>query len=295
MQKIIPHLWFDREAVEAAEFYVSTFGKDSKIQGVSRLDNTPSGSTDIVAFSLLGREFQAISAGPLFKFNPSVSFHVLCKTREEVDSIWEKLSEGGFVLMELAAYPFSERYGWVQDRYGLSWQIFYSNAPDAQPKITPVLTFVGGVCGQAEDAVKFWVSVFPESKIYSALHYGKDEEPDTEGSLKYAAFALCSQEFGAMDSAYDHPFGFNEAISFMVRCETQEEIDYYWKQLSAVPEAEQCGWLKDKYGVSWQVVPANMEKFLFTDNREQIDRVTQSFLAMKKIDLSALQKAYEGK
>jgi predicted 3-demethylubiquinone-9 3-methyltransferase (glyoxalase superfamily) len=294
MQKITSHLWFDKEASEAADFYVSTFPK-SKIKNTTVLHNTPSGSVDIVTFELLGLEFQALSAGPLFKFNPSVSFHVTCKTLDEVDEIWNKLSQGGQVLMELGAYPFSERYGWLQDKYGLSWQIIYSSSAHVEQKITPVIMFVGSVCGKAEEAVNFWTSVFSESNVNAIQHHGKGEEPDKEGTLEYAAFSLFGQEFGAMDSAYEHQFAFNEAISFIVNCNTQEEIDYYWEKLSAVPEAEQCGWLKDKYGLSWQVVPSSMDEMLRSDNRESIDRVTQTFLEMKKLDIAKLQKAYEGK
>ena len=295
MQTITPHLWFDKEAVEAAELYVSTFGKGSKVKSVSKLDDTPSGSVDLVTFELLGLEFQAISAGPLFKFNPSVSFHVTCKTKEEVDALWKKLSHGGQVLMELGAYPFSERFGWVQDQYGLSWQLIYASGADVKQKITPAILFVGEVCGKAEEAIRFWASVFPESKVDTVLHYGKGEEPDKEGTLKYASFSLFNQEFGAMDSAYEHHFEFNEAISFIVNCESQAEIDSYWKKLSAVPEAEQCGWLKDKYGLSWQVVPVGMDEMLQGNDRERIDRVTQAFLVMKKIDMAKLLEAYEGK
>ncbi len=205
MQKITPHLWFDKEAIEAADFYVSTFPR-SKVKNTTTLHNTPSGSVDIVTFELLGLEFQAISAGPLFKFNPSISFHVPCKTKEEVAEIWEKLSQGGQVLMELGAYPFSERYGWLQDKYGLSWQIIYASGAYANQKITPAIMFVGSVCGKAEEAVNFWTSVFPESSIDAILHYGKDEEPDKEGTLKYAAFSLFGQEFRAMESAHEHLF-----------------------------------------------------------------------------------------
>ena len=97
-----------------------------------------------------------------------------------------------------------------------------------------------------------------------------------------------------MDSARDHGFSFNEAISFMVGCDNQEEIDYYWDRLSAVPEAEQCGWLKDKFGVSWQVVPSVLDQMLTKGTPEQIARVTQAFLPMKKFDLAELEKAYEG-
>ncbi len=294
MQKIIPHLWFDQEALEAVNLYVSTF-PNSKVNHTAVLKNTPSGTVDIVTFELSGLEFQAINAGPEFKFNPSVSFHVTCGTIEEVDKIWKKLSPGGQVLMELGAYPFSERYGWLQDKYGLSWQIIYAAGAQVKQMIKPVIMFVGMVCGKAEEAVKFWASVFPKSNVGHILYYGKGEEPDREGTLKYAAFSLLGQEFGAMDSAHPHQFAFNEAISFIVHCDTQEEIDDYWKKLSAVPEAEQCGWLKDKYGLSWQVVPAGMGEMLLGEDRERIDRVTQTFLVMKKLNIAKLQQAYDGK
>jgi predicted 3-demethylubiquinone-9 3-methyltransferase (glyoxalase superfamily) len=97
-----------------------------------------------------------------------------------------------------------------------------------------------------------------------------------------------------MDSAHTHNFKFNEAISLMVNCDTQEEIDYYWEKLSAVPEAEQCGWLKDKFGLSWQIVPTEMDEMMRDGTPEQIGRVTQAFLKMKKFDLAELRKAYAG-
>jgi len=294
MQKITPHLWFDKEAAEAAEFYVSAFGKGSKVKDISNLDNTPSGSVDIVSFELLGLEFQAISAGPLFKFNPSVSFHVVCPTKDEVDAIWEKLSPGGMVLMELGAYPFSERYGWLQDKYGLSWQIIYSDRADVKQRIVPMVMFVGEVCGKAEEAINSWVSLFPASKVETIQRYGKGELPDQEGTVRYAEFSLLGQQFRSMDSAYEHAFSFNEAISFIVHCDTQEEIDRYWEALSAVPEAEACGWLKDKYGLSWQIVPTSMDEMMSSGSKEQIARVTEAFLKMKKFDLEILWLAYEG-
>lgn len=313
MQKITPHLWFDKEAKEAAEFYTALFpdpavakamaGK-SKITNVTTLRDTPSGDTDIVSFVLSGQAFMAISAGPLFKFNPSVSFHVKCKTKEEVDVLWKKLSEGGTVLMELGKYPFSERYGWLQDKYGLSWQIIFAGKSEIKQKITPVLMFVGNVVGKAAEAVKFYTSVFrngpadakamADTKIEMAVHYGKNEEPDKEGTVKYAAFRLFDQEFGAMDSAHEHKFAFNEAISFIVNCKDQKEIDYYWEKLSAIPEAEQCGWLKDKYGLSWQIVPRVMDEMMSRGSKDQIARVTEAFLKMKKFDIAKLNKAFEG-
>jgi predicted 3-demethylubiquinone-9 3-methyltransferase (glyoxalase superfamily) len=293
VDKITPHLWFDWEAVEAAEFYSSTF-PDSRVTDVSTLRDTPSGDTDVVSFELFGQPFMAISAGPLFKFTPAVSFLVRCRSKEEVDQLWERLSDGGAALMPLDSYPFSERFGWTEDRYGLSWQVMHAGEEDIQQRITPTLMFVGEVCGKAEEAVNFYASVFPASKVGHVLRYAKGEEPDQEGTIKHARFTLVGQEFAAMDSAHEHSFGFNEAISFRVGCETQEEIDYYWDSLSAVPEAEQCGWLKDEFGLSWQIVPSLLGELLGGGTEEQTARVTQAFLQMKKLDFAELKRAYEG-
>jgi len=147
MKTITPHLWFAREAKEAAEFYVSSIA-DSKIKSVRTIHGTPSGDCDIVSFELAGQPFMTISAGPLFRFNPSVSFLVNCKTVAEVDALWQKLSAGGKVHLPLGAYPFSERYGWTEDRYGLSWQLMLTSGSDIKQKITPVLMFVNNVCGK---------------------------------------------------------------------------------------------------------------------------------------------------
>ncbi len=293
-QKITPHLWFDKEAKEAAELYTSIF-KNSKIKNITTIHNTPSGSVDAVSFEISGQSFMALSAGPLFKFNPSISFHVKCRTKEEVDALWGKLSEGGTILMELGKYPFSERYGWLQDKFGVSWQIIFAGKNEIQQKITPALMFVGDVCGKAEEAVKFYTSVFNNSKLGHTVRYGKNEEPDKEGTLKYASFILDGIEFGAMDSAHQHKFAFNEAISFIVNCDTQKEIDYYWEKLSAVPESEQCGWLKDKYGVSWQIVPTIMNDMMKDKDERKIAKVTEAFLKMKKFDIKSLEQAYKGK
>ena len=293
MQKITPHLWFDKEAKEAAEFYISLL-PDSKVTNINTLHNTPSGDCDVVSFVLANQPFMAISAGPLFKFNPSVSFHIKCKTTDEVDAIWQKLSPGGNVLMPLATYPFSERYGWLEDKYGLSWQVIYVGDNDMQQRITPALTFVGAVAGRTEEAINFYTSIFQNAKTIFFARYGEGEEPDKAGTIKYGTFMLQGMEFGAMDSARNHAFAFNEAISFVIPCETQAELDYYWEQLSADPQAEQCGWLKDKFGLSWQVWPTAIGEMMKNSTPEQMNRVTQAFLSMKKFDLATLQKAYEG-
>jgi predicted 3-demethylubiquinone-9 3-methyltransferase (glyoxalase superfamily) len=301
MQKITPHLWFDKEAKEAAEFYVSAFGGDSKVASVTTIKDTPSGDVEMVTFRLLGYEFMSISAGPLFLFNPSVSFFVNFDpsrepdAREKLDTLWEKLSESGTPLMPLDSYPFSEHYGWIQDKYGVSWQLILTN-PEGEPRpnIVPSFLFTGDVAGKAEEAMKFYVSVFPDSKKGIIARYGAGQEPDKEGTVMYEDFMLSGQWFAALDSAYAHNFTFNEAISLVVSCDTQEEIDYFWEKLSVVPEAEQCGWCKDKYGLSWQIVPSRLGEMM-SDTPEQRERVTQAFLKMKKFDLAELDRAYVGK
>jgi predicted 3-demethylubiquinone-9 3-methyltransferase (glyoxalase superfamily) len=291
MQTITTHLWFDKEAKEAAAFYTSVF-ENSKIKDTTTLHNTPSGSVDMLTIELYGQEFTLLAAGPFFKFNPSISFLVACQTKDEVEVLWEKLSAGGVALMELGAYPFSEKYGWTQDKYGLSWQVMFTGEYEVKQKITPTLMFVGEVCGKAEEAINFYASIFNESKVGAIHRYGRGEEPDKEGTVMHADFTLLGQEFAAMDSARSHNFNFNEAISFMVHCDTQEEIDYYWGKLSADPEAEQCGWLKDKYGLSWQIVPRVMDEMLKEKDDKKIARVTETFLKMKKFDIDALKRAY---
>jgi predicted 3-demethylubiquinone-9 3-methyltransferase (glyoxalase superfamily) len=295
VQKIVPHLWFDKEAKEAAQFYTSAF-PDSKITSTRVLHDTPSGDAESVVFQLAGYQFMAISAGPYFKFNPSISFLVACKTIDEVDRLWNTLGSGGKPLMELGEYPFSKKYGWTADKYGLSWQVMLADEHyKFKQLITPSFLFTGAVAGKSEEAMKFYASILPGSAMGGVARYPAGSEHDKEGTVMHGAVTLAGQEFFFMDSAHPgHKFAFNEAVSLMVSCDSQEEIDRYWQALSAVPESEQCGWLKDKYGVSWQIVPASLNTMMQNATEEQLARLTQAFLKMKKFDLAELEKAYQG-
>jgi predicted 3-demethylubiquinone-9 3-methyltransferase (glyoxalase superfamily) len=293
MARIVPHLWFDKEAKEAATLYASIF-PDSKVESVSTIEGSPSGPTDIVSFRLAGQAFQAISSGPYFRFTPAISFMVYCPSPEEVDRLWGALSPGGSALMELGSYPFSERYGWLQDRFGLSWQLIWMKDSPGSLRIAPSLLFTNAVLGRAEEAMKFYAALIPDSELGFASRYGAGEAPGLEGLLNYASLRLGGTPFVVMDGPGDHSFAFNEALSFMLYCEDQAEIDRYWAALSAFPEAEQCGWLKDRFGLSWQIVPTAMDEMMAKGSKEQIDRVTQAFLKMKKFDLAELERAYRG-
>lgn len=293
MPKIIPHLWFDREAKEAAALYASIF-KNSKVKDIVTIHNTPSGDANIITFNLANQEFMAINAGPIFKFNPSISLFAVFHNKKEIDEAWKKLVQGGEVRMEYKEYPWSESYGWLSDRYGLSWQLSLSEDQKIPQIITPLLMFTQDKAGKAKEAMEFYTKIFPDSKIEMVAEYEKGEG-DEAGYIKHSRFKLAGYNLMAMDSSLKHDFNFNEAISLVVNCETQKEIDYYWEKLSAFPENEQCGWLKDKYGVSWQIVPRVMGEMMTSGNEEKIGRLTEAFLKMKKFDIQTLKQAYEGK
>lgn len=282
-QKITPNLWFDGNAKEAAEFYVATF-PDSALgtieyypktaeEGLADFQSDLAGKELTVEFTAGGQLFVGINAGPEFSFNPSISFMVNFdpsrdeQARENLDDLWEKLVDGGEVLMALNEYPFSKRYGWVKDRYGLTWQLILTN-PDGDPRpfIVPSLLFSDKNVNRAEEAMTFYTSVFADSKVGTVARYTEDTGPAKTGSLMYADFMLAGQWVAAMDSGVEQPFMFTAAVSLSVACKDQEEIDYFWDKLSAVPEAEQCGWCMDKYGVSWQIVPENIEELMEKPN-----------------------------
>jgi predicted 3-demethylubiquinone-9 3-methyltransferase (glyoxalase superfamily) len=300
MQKIIPHLWFDKEATEAAHFYVKAFGGDSAVTQTAVIRNTPSGDCDTVTFRLAGYAFMGISAGPYFNINPSISFMVNFDpsrdphAREHLDALWATLSEGGEALMPLQEYPFSKRYGWIKDKFGVTWQLILTN-PEGEPRpfIIPSLMFTQGMAGKADEAIDFYVSVFKNAKRGTTARYPKGM-PD-EGAIMFADFQLDGQWFAAMDSSGPHKFVFNEGVSLLVQCENQKEIDDLWEKISADPKAEQCGWCKDKYGVSWQINALLMNEVMSSGDQGKIDRATQAFMPMKKFDLAALRKAAEGK
>ncbi|SMO93751.1 VOC family protein [Gracilimonas mengyeensis] len=301
-QKIIPHLWFDDQAEEAAHFYMSLFNKHSVEtdktyynEAGQEIHGKKAGSVMTVDFELDGYKMIALNGGPHFKFTPAISFYVTCSTENEVDELWKALSNGGTPLMPLDQYEWSKKYGWIKDKFGLSWQISLGKLDDVHgQKIIPCLMYVSKE-GEAEEAITLYTSLFDNSEITGILRYGKDEN-QPEGSVKHSQFLLNKEEvFMAMDSSSEHAeFTFNEAISLLVQCEDQDEINHFWEKLSAAPKAEQCGWLKDKFGLSWQVVPKGMNEMLNADDPQKTKRAMNAMLQMKKLDIQKLKDAFEG-
>jgi predicted 3-demethylubiquinone-9 3-methyltransferase (glyoxalase superfamily) len=290
MQTINPCLWFSGNAEEAVDFYVSVF-KDSRVLHktnyfVENPSNMPVGSVMTVDFELFGLGFVALNGGPFFDFNPSLSFVVHCESVEEVDSLWEKLKSK--VLMPLGNYSFSDRFGWLVDKFGVSWQLMFSEHVVPKQKIFPSFLFSGDKDGLAEVAINFYISVFKNSsKISSLIRYDESQAPNVAGNVLFSQFKLGNKWFSAVDSALEHDFDFNESVSFIVYCEDQEEIDYFYEKLSAVEESEVCGWLKDKFGVSWQLVTRDMDELLYGKNAKS---VMSELLKMKRIDVNKLRE-----
>lgn len=276
--KIYPCLWFNGNAREAAEFYTSVF-KDSEITSENQF---------VTVFESSGQKFMCLNGGPEFSFNPSISFFIVCETEEETDRIWNSLVKGGEVLMALDKYDWSPKYGWLQDRFGVSWQLSFGKIEDVGQKFTPSLLFTGSQNGRAEEAINYYISIFKDSRIEGVMKYSEGMG-DTVGNVAHAQFRLNNHVFMAMDSSLMHQFGFNEAISLVVDCNNQEEIDYFWNSLTRDGEESQCGWLKDKFGVSWQIVPSILDELMNDPSRSQ--RVVDAFLKMKKFDIEKLVTA----
>lgn len=294
--KITPHLWFNGNADEAVHLYIDLFGADSTIlttthyptEGLLDFQEPLAGELLNHDFTLRGHRFMAVNAGDEFRPNPALSFMVnfdpldydgdVDAARADLDQIWAGLIDGGTALMPLQEYPFSAHYGWVEDRYGVSWQLILSDQEgEPRPFIMPALMFGGENQNRAQDAVEFWTALFPNSEVGMQVPYGEDTGPATARSLMFSDFTLNGQWFVASDSGVDQDFTFTEGISLLVECEDQAEIDHLWAELSAHPEAEACGWCKDRFGVSWQINPKNMGELMERPN------AFEKMLGMKKL------------
>ncbi len=289
MQNINPCLWFDNQAEEAVKFYASLF-KNSQIgktayygESGSEASGQKKGSVMTIEFELEGQKILGLNGGSYFKFTPALSFFVWCDTEEEIDKLWQGLSKQGQVRMELDQYPWAKKYGWTADQYGVEWQVIL--ASNAQ-KIAPAFLFVDKLFGKGEEAIRFYMSLFKESKIEMM------KRDDTTQSIMHCVFSLAGKNIVLMEGTGSHGYTFSPAFSFVVNCETQDEVDYYWDKLSQGGSTEQCGWLQDKYGVSWQIVPTLLGKLVSDPDTAKAEKVMKAMLKMTKLDIKTLEKAY---
>lgn len=278
-QSFYPCIWFDGQAKSAAEFYSHIFS-DSKV-----LSHNPI----VTMWQLCGQKFMGLDGGPMFKPNPSISFFVTCESQEEIDDIWNKLSKDAKIMMALDKYEWSEYYGFLEDKFGISWQIFKGKYSEVNQKIVPCFLFTDKNFGKANSAIDFYTSVFKNSTKEGVLFYS-ESEMQGENIVKHGQFTLNDHVFMAMDGPGEHHYSFNEALSFVIQCDTQDQIDYYWNTFTKDGGQESmCGWCKDKFGVSWQIVPSILGELM--NNAEKSSRVQAAFLQMKKFDIEKLLNA----
>ena len=272
---LYPCLWFDGQIKEATQFYCSLF-PNSKIVAENNI---------ITKFEIEGTTVKLLNGGAIFKKNPSISFYVKCETLEEINTLWNSLSDGGKVMMALNKYPWAEQYGWVEDKYGMTWQLSIKKRMEGEQKIILSFLFTNDVFGKADEAIKHYASIFTDSKIMYTDYY-KPEEAPFSGKLKFGSFQLNNQQLAAMDGPGNHQFQFNEGLSFIVECNGQEEVDYFWDKLSEGGHEGQCGWLKDKFGVSWQIIPNELNKLM--SDPATAEKARAAFMKMRKFIIKDL-------
>lgn len=276
---IYPCLTIKGKVDEAAALYTDVFG--AKIIQSSPIVNM---------LEIDGQKLMLLNDGPTSKPNPCISFLFSSDNKEATDTYWNKLTEGGKVLMPLDSYPWNSYYGWVEDRYGVNWQLMTNKEEMAAQRFSPTFMFVGGNAGKAAAAITFYTKLFPNSNVRGILKYGEGEGDNTD-YIKHAQFSLNDYVMMAMDSSHEHGFSFVDAVSLVVECNTQEEIDKYWATLTGEGGNEvACGWLTDKYGISWQIIPANLGA-LMSVGGEKAQRVMAALLQMKKLVIKDLENA----
>ena len=278
-EKITPCLWFNAQAKEAATLYCSVFA-NAKITAQSPI---------VTAIDVSGQSLTLLDGGPMYKPNASISFYYICEKEEELNNIWNAFSKEGTVMMPLDKYPWGEKYGWISDKFGISWQLALGKISDVGQKITPCLLFTGKQYGRADEAIAHYSSIFKDPMVDGILRYGANELPDKEGKVKHAQMSLNGYKFMLMESAAPHNFTFTEGVSLTIHCETQEEIDHYWEKLTESGEESMCGWLKDKFGVSWQIIPTILSKIM--SDPAKAGKAAQAFMAMRKLNIEQIVQA----
>jgi predicted 3-demethylubiquinone-9 3-methyltransferase (glyoxalase superfamily) len=278
-QKITPCLWFDNQAKEAAALYCSVF-ENAKVTAQSPI---------VTEINLSGQSFTLLDGGPKYKPNASISFFYICEKEEELNRAWEAFIKGGNILMPLDQYPWSAKYGWVTDKFGISWQLALGKVSDVGQKITPCFMFTGKQYGRVDEAIAHYSEIFDDAKVDGILRYEANESPDKEGMVKHAQIVLNGQKFMLMESAQPNNFTFTEGVSLTIHCDDQEDIDYYWEQLTQSGEESMCGWLKDKFGVSWQIIPKMLSKIM--SDPAKAGKAAKAFMSMRKLNIEQIVQA----
>lgn len=302
MQSINPCFWYDFDAMEAAELYqqalpntsvVSTFHYPT--EGLPAFQEGFAGLPMLVELSIDGFTISLFNGGDAFTPNPSFSLMLVFDPARNPDAeqalrhAWATLSREGKELMALGEYPFSPLYAWVEDKFGVSWQLITPGASQisTRPFVLPTFLFGPATQKPALAALNLYTEVFEDAKISTMIPY--DEPPNSVGmgGVVYSELQIADQWFVAMDANLDLGFSFTPGASLIVKCTTQEEIDHLWDGLSATPSAELCGWCRDEFGFSWQIIPETYQAALCAS-----PATYAAAMKMKKIIMAELQRTW---
>lgn len=277
-EKITPCIWFNGGAGDAGKLYCAAF-KSARITSQSPF---------VTGIEVAGQSFTLLDGGPQYKPNASISFYVGCESKDEFDQAWKALTASGRVVAAPSQTSWSERYGYVIDAYDVSWQLGVQRAGDVQQKITPYLMFTGNEYGHAEEAMNLYATVFNASMPEGIIRYGDQDAPDTPGYVRHAELEFKNRRFMFADIASD-VVPFTEGVSLTIHCENQEEVDYYWYKLVEGGKESRCGWLKDRFGVSWQIVPTILTKLM--SDPAKAGKAAKAFMTMRKLDIEQIVQA----
>ena len=276
INKILPCFWFDGNTDQAFKLYCEAFDN-------SRWEKM---NPFLSKVEITGCEIWGLDGGPMFKPNPTLSLYTTYDNSEDLLKTYNVLSREAKILMPLDKYDWSAEYAWVEDRYGISWQLILVEGEPIPQRIMPTLMFVDNVYGRAEEAISFYGSLFTDSEIHLLDKY---KEGPQDGKIIHAQFSIGGLRMAAMDSGFQHNFGFTEGTSMVILCETQEEIDHYWNSFITDGEEGRCGWCKDQFGFSWQVIPRILGKLMSDpDTGPEVGACLQN---MHKLDLGKLLEA----
>ncbi len=282
---IFPCLWFNGDGKEAADFYCETF--DGKITA-----DTPV----VLNFELFDQKFMFLNAGSQFEKNGSISFTILCETEDERTEYWTALIEEGTVLKEVNENDLNSRVDTVLDQFGVTWNLIVDKTLIDQ-KIIPTLLFSNQNQGKAVAAEIFYTDIFSEGDYENVLKEFEISEMRSEeilqngfvGHFKIAHYSLICE-----DNLIDNQLDFNEGISLVVMTDDQVETDHLWDSLlDNGGRASMCGWLKDQFGVSWQIVPKKLLELMNDlEQPQKAQKVVEAMMTMQKFDISTLETAY---
>lgn len=278
ISKLYTCLWYDGNAKEAATLYCSVF-KNTKLLSENHL---------VSMIEIESCKLMLLNGGAHYKHTPAISQFVTSEDEAEIEYLFKHLSKDGKVLMPLGKYDWSEYYGWCEDKFGVSWQIYKGKMSDVKQKIVPCFLFVADSFGKAEEAQNHYINTISNSCSEGILKY-QNTNTSADGTVMHSQFRLNDAVFMAMDGPGEHHYTFSPATSFVIECETQDEIDYYWERLGKDGKYNMCGWLDDKYGISWQIVPKILGQLMSDPKRAP--KVADAFLKMKKFDIDVLLKA----